>query len=388
MRHPRVGVLLTILLLSMALGGAASANTVMAAVQGLPPPPPDLLASAEPPAVTAESWILYDDTFGQVLASGEADLRREVASTTKMMTALVVFDEAGLDDLVEISENADAVGESEIGLVAGEEPWTVGDLLTSMLTRSANDAAIALAEHVGGSIDGFADLMNLKAKELGLENSQFRNPHGLDVEGHFSSARDLLTIALAGMDNATFSQIVQLESATMPDTPDGEPRIATATNRLLSDYPGAIGIKTGYTDLAGLTLVAAAERDGRRIFAVVLGSEDHFADAITLLDYGFAEFTVVTLVARDDADTTWRLSGLVDGAVAPESFDLFIGLADALEVEIVPEYVEEGPVLIAQLDGTVIGQVPLETADRPSLPGFRDAFGWVDQYWSWMWGSG
>ena len=225
----------------MALGGAASANTVMAAAQGLPPPPPDLLASAEPPAVTAESWILYDDTFGQVLASSEADLRREVASTTKMMTALVVLGEAGLDDLVEISENADAVGESEIGLVAGEEPWTVGDLLTSMLTRSANDAAIALAEHVGGSIDGFADLMNLKAKELGLENSQFRNPHGLDVEGHFSSARDLLTIALAGMDNATFSQIVQLESATMPDTPDGEPRIATSTNRLLSTIQGRSG---------------------------------------------------------------------------------------------------------------------------------------------------
>ena len=121
---------------------------------------------------------------------------------------------------------------------------------------------------------------------------------------------------------------------------------------------------------------------------MVLGSEDHFVDAMTLLDYGFAEFTVVTLVARGDADTTWRLSGLVDGAVAPESFDLFIGVADALEVEIVPEYVEEGPVLIAQLAGTVIGQVPLETADRPSLPGFGDAFGWVDRYWSWMWGSG
>ena len=386
MRHPRVVVLTLILLLLASFGAGASA--AIGSAQGLPPPPPDLLASIDPPDITAEAWILYDDTFDQVLASEQADTRREVASTTKMMTALVVLDEAGVDDLVEISEAADAVGESEIGLVAGEDPWTVGDLLTSMLTRSANDAAVALAQHVGGSIDGFADLMNLKAKELGLENSQFKNPHGLDAPGHFSSARDLLTVALAGLDNATFAQIVQLESANMPDTPEGEPRVAIATNLLLSEYPGTIGVKTGYTDLAGLTLVAAAERDGRRLFVVVLNSEAHFADASALLDYGFAEFSIVTLVAKGDADTTWRLGGSAEGALAPESFDLFIGASDALDVQIVPDYVQEEPVLIAQLDGEIIGQVPLETAERPSLPGFGDAFGWVDTYWSWLRGSG
>ena len=112
-----------------------------------------------------------------------------------------------------------------------------------MLMRSANDSAVALAEHVGGSVEGFAELMNLKADELGLENSQFKNPHGLDEPGHYSSARDLLTIALAGMDNATFSQIVQTKTANMPDTPEGERRVATATNQLLTDYPGAIGVK-------------------------------------------------------------------------------------------------------------------------------------------------
>ncbi len=385
--QPVRALFLTLIMLAALVASPANAM-IGAAGQGLPPQPPDLLVSGDPPEVTAEAWILYDDTFDQVLASFEADTPREVASTTKMLTALVVLDEVPLDDLVEISETADAVGESEIGLVPGEEPWTVIDLLTAMLARSANDAAVALAEHVGGSVAGFAELMNLKAEELGLQNSQFRNPHGLDVPGHYSSARDLLTIALAGMDNATFAQLVQVESANMPDDPEGGVRIATATNRLLSEYPGAIGVKTGYTDLAGLTLVAASERDGRRMYAVVLGSEDHFADAIALMDWGFAEFSIVTLVAGGDEYATRRLFGQIDPAVAAESFDLFIGAGDAEEVEIVPSYVEEEPVLVAELDGQVIGQVPLETSARPALPSFGDAFSWVERYWSWLWGSG
>ena len=387
MPHFRATALVAVLLLT-GLVSASSASATVGAIQTLPPQPPDLLVSGEPPAVTADAWILYDDTFEQVLASFNADERREVASTTKMMTALVVLDEASTEELVEISELADAVGESEIGLIAGEDPWTVGDLLTAMLIRSANDAAIALAEHVGGSVEGFADLMNLKAKELGLENSQFRNPHGLDEPGHFSSARDLLTIALAGMENATFTQLVQLESATLLETPDGEPRVATATNKMLSEYAGAIGVKTGYTDLAGLSLAAAAERDGRRLYAVVLGSDGHFEDASALLDYGFSEFSIVTLVARGDEGTTRRVFGRVDGAVASESFDLFIGVSDAAEIDIVPAYVASEPVLVAELDGEIIGQVPLETSERPPLPGVSDAFSWISRYWDWVRGSG
>ena len=390
MRYPRVALLAIITMLWLPLGSAAYEGTPQgqSGLQDLAPTPADLLVSSEPPTVTAETWILYDDTFDQVLASQEPDFRREVASTTKMMTALVVLDEAGLDDLVEISAAADAVGESEIGLVAGEEPWTIADLLTSMLMRSANDSAVALAEHVGGSVEGFAELMNLKADELGLENSQFKNPHGLDEPGHYSTARDLLTIALAGMDNATFAQIVQTKTANMPDTPEGEPRVAAATNQLLTDYPGAIGVKTGYTDLAGLSLVAAAERDGRRIYAVVLGSDDHFADISALFDYGFEEFSIVTLVAGGDEYASRRISGLVDGAVAAEDFDLFIGRAEAEDVEIVPSFAEEEPVLIAELDGEIIGKVALETSERPALPDLGDALSWVSRYWNWVWGSG
>ncbi len=162
--------------------------------------------------------------------------------------------------------------------------------------------------------------------------------------------------------------------------------MATATNLMLSDYPGAIGVKTGYTDLAKLTLVAAAERDGRRLYAVVLGSDDHFADASALLDYGFSEFSLVTLVASGDQYATRRLFGTEDPAVATETFELFLGSGDAAEVEIVPDFVEEEPVLVAELDGEVIGQVTLETSARPSLPSLSDAFDWVGRYWNWVWG--
>jgi len=363
-------------------------TSTSAAAQDLPPPPPDVLLATRPPEVTAEAWILWDDTFGQVLAAFNPDERRPTASTTKMMTALVVLENTELDELVPITENADGAGESEIGLIAGEEPWAVQDLLTALLVRSANDAAVALAEYVGGDISGFADLMNLKARELGLENTSFVNPHGLDDPDHFSSARDLLTIARAGLDNATFAQTVQIRSARLPDNPeDGSERIALATNRLLETYPGTIGVKTGATDLAGKVLVAAAERDGRRLYAVVLGSEDHFLDVARLLDYGFAEFGIVQLVAGGDAYANRRVADLLTPAVASESFDLFIGNADAEAVSIVPRFSDGEPILVAELEGTEIGRVGLDLQEAPGLPGLSDAFSWAGEYWDWLWGN-
>lgn len=359
-----------------------------AAAQDLAPAPADVLLVGDPPAVTAQSWILWDDTFGQVLAEYNADERRPMASVTKMMTALVVLENTQLTDLVEITDTADEVGESEIGLVAGEDPWTVQDLVTALLVRSANDAAVALAQHVGGSIEGFADMMNLKARELGMENSHFVNPHGLDDPAHYSSARDLLTLARAGLENATFAQLVQLTSARMPDNPEtGAQRIALATNKLLDTYPGTIGVKTGYTDLAGLSMAAAAERDGRRIFAVVLGSEDHFLDVARLLDYGFAEFGIVQLVAAGDAYANRRVADLLTPAVASESFDLFLGTSEAEAVDIVPQFEGADPVLVAELEGQEIGRVALDLQEAPQLPGLTEALSWAGDYWDWLWGN-
>jgi len=363
-------------------------STTAATAQELPPANPEFLLASDPPVVTAQAWILWDDTFDQVLASFNADEPRPMASVTKMMTALVTLENVGLDERVPITETADAVGESEVGLVAGEDPWSVQDLITALLVRSANDAAVALAEYVGGDVAGFADMMNLKARQLGLENTSFVNPHGLDDPNQFSSARDLLTIARAGMDNATFAQIVQTRSARLPDDPeDGSERIAVATNQLLETYPGTIGVKTGITDLAGRSLAAAAERDGRRLYVVVLGSEDHFLDVARLLDFGFGEFGIVELVAGGDAYANRRVADLLTPAVASESFELFIGSADAQDVAVVPHFAGDRPILVAELDGIEIGRVDLDLQEAPGLPGLSDAFSWAGDYWDWVWGN-
>lgn len=212
-----------------------------------------------------------------------------MASVTKIMTGLLVMELADLDDQVTISANAAATGEKEIGLVAGETV-SVRDLFQALMIHSANDAATALAEHIGGSVDGFVDLMNRRAASMGLEHTSFSNPHGLDAPDHYTTANDLLAMTLAAMEYETFEQAVAAETFAFPTAPDGTTRIGESTNLMLGDYPGMLGVKTGFTFQALLTFVAAAERDDRRLYVVLLGSDGqrgHFADARLLLDYAF-----------------------------------------------------------------------------------------------------
>lgn len=243
----------------------------------------------EPPSVTAASWILYDDTSDMVLASWDADARRPMASVTKIMTVMLALENGDQRDLVTISEEAASVGAQEIGLVAGET-LTLGTLVRAAMIHSANDAAMAIAEHIGGSIEGFVKMMNDRAAELGMENTHYANPHGLDARGHYSSPRDMLTLARQAMSMPEFREIVRAKALVMPDSPNGTPRSATNTNRLLNTYDGIIGVKTGETPNAGLTYVGAVERNGRRLYAVVfrsVGRRAHFADAIKLFDWAF-----------------------------------------------------------------------------------------------------
>ncbi|MDE0290691.1 MAG: D-alanyl-D-alanine carboxypeptidase [bacterium] len=346
--------------------------------------PDDGLLAPPPPEVTAEAWILYDDTFGHVLAERSPDTRRAVASTTKIMTALVVIEQSEPDATVEITSRADLAGESEIGLVPGEPPWTVEDLLAALLLQSANDAAVALAEHVGGTVAGFAGLMNAKAAELGLENTSFVNPHGLDHPDHYSSARDLLTVTLAAMDDPDFARLVEARSANLPANPDGEPRVAVNRNELLATYPGAIGVKTGFTNQALLTLVAAAERGGRRLYAVVLGSDDHFGDATALLDYGFAEFGVMTLVPVASTAPRPLISGI--GPPVEGSFELLIVPEPEVAVEgndaaVLPA-AEPPPDPVA--DEEPVPVEVMEVERRSELPGLEDILTWSVRYWDWF----
>jgi D-alanyl-D-alanine carboxypeptidase (penicillin-binding protein 5/6) len=251
------------------------------------PPSPVPVSSPEPeaPQPSAEAWSLYDANAGVFLAGENGDVSRPMASVTKVMTALVVVDNASLTDRVRISPTAAGVGEAEIGVVPGEL-WTVHDLLYAMLVRSANDAAVALAEHVAGSEPEFADMMDAKATELGLTGSDFANPHGLDEEGHFSTADDLAVLGAELLENDALAEMVRTRIVKFRPAPNGAARIVRNTNRLLGAYPELAGVKTGFTGRAGRVLISAVETPERLVVGVVMGSEDHFADSREVLDYG------------------------------------------------------------------------------------------------------
>jgi len=290
-----VAALAIIMLLAAWVGPAAHAAPLQA-----PSPPRDGgLVVPSSPTVSAPSWILFDADAEVVLSSSEPDVRRPMASTTKIMTALLAMRYGELDDFVEVSQRAADVGEAEVGLVAGEK-LQMRHLVRALVIRSANDAAMAVAEHLGGSVEGFVEMMNAEADAMGLENTHFENPHGLDMEGHYSSPRDLLAMGLAAMSYPEFREMAITEDADFPNAPDGTERTLSSTNLMLERYPGTIGIKTGYTGKAGLVFVTGAVHDGRTLFAVVMGSEGeraHFTDAETLLDWGFDRFRTVALVS-------------------------------------------------------------------------------------------
>ena len=256
----------------------------------LTPSTSPLHALPDLPEPQAEAWLVYDATNELLLAADNIDDRRAMASVTKLMTVLVALEHGDLDDVVRVSETAAAVGEAEIGLVPGER-WTLRELLTAIMVRSGNDAAVAIAEHVGGSVAGFATLMNNKARALGMNDTSFANPHGLDAADHFTSARDLLTLALAVLDEPVIERLARTRTVLFrPDPVTGAERSATNTNRLLGAYPGVDGLKTGYTSDAGLVLVTSADHGNRTFVTVVMGSDDHFADTRILLDFAYATF--------------------------------------------------------------------------------------------------
>lgn len=211
-----------------------------------------------------------------------------MASTTKLMTALLVVENAALADTVTISRRAEETGHKQIRVRRGQT-WAVGELLEALMVVSANDAAVALAEHVGGDVDSFVGMMNDRAAELGLDNTAYVNPHGLDGAGQYTSPRDLVVLGRAVMDHPELAPLAARERAVLVDG-SGRASRWMSTNELLGAFDGAIGVKTGWTTRSGDVLVAAAERNGRRLYAVVMGSDDANADATVLLERGFAVF--------------------------------------------------------------------------------------------------
>lgn len=242
---------------------------------------------ADPPVVSATAVAVIEEPCHAMVHSYNARARLSPASLTKIATALVATEHVNLAQTVSITVDGGALSASSNATIMGLQPGQrlgMVDLLYGMLLPSGNDAAIQIAEYVAGSVEEFSVLMNAKVEELGLEDTHFANPHGLDEPGHYTSAYDIAILGGHLLDDPDLAAIVGTRSY-QPHW-DGPP--VRNLNHLLSQYPGALGVKTGYTEQAGQTIVAAAERDGRRFIVSVLGSADVFVDATTLLDWAFA----------------------------------------------------------------------------------------------------
>jgi len=374
------------------LAGVAAAQT---APPSPPPPTPVVLPgggtspspfpstlrtpapSTQVPEIRAEAAVLADLDTGQVMFARKPAERRPIASLTKIMTALLVGERTEPTDVVTVSDEAASgrlAGISGLGLVPGER-IRVNELMYALLLQSANDAAVALAEHVSGSVDAFVDDMNARADRLGLSNTKFASPNGLDDDG-YSSAGDLVRLTRAAYHGRGFASIVATRFHTVTSL-DEPPRIVQNRNILLWLYPGAIGVKTGFTSEAGFCVVASAEREGMRLVAVVLGEpSEPFSDAAALLNYGFAAFDRRTLVEQGQ-----RL-GVVDVGGREIPLSAGGGLRGLVPADrpirrtvVLDDHVAYPPAVGARIGvlrlsaGTaVLGEVPAIVADVPPPP--------------------
>lgn len=342
------------------------------------------LSLASLPDVTMKSGALVDGD-GRVLWARFPDQKRPMASITKIMTAVVALEHAPLDEQIVVPTASGAVGQSTAYLRPGEK-LSLHDLLAALLVKSGNDAAVAIAQGIGGSQDAFVQMMNDKAAELGLTNTHFMNPHGLDQSGHYSTATDLAVLARYAMSKQAFRDIVSMKQVQIGSGARKE--VLQSTDLLIGNYQGAMGVKTGYTSGAGYSVISAAQREGVTLYTVVLGTNSdaqRFKDAAELLDWGFAHYrpqqigtqgTViaeapvgdyldVTVPAAMSADTTAAildLEGPVTRTVTVATVRAPVNLGDAVGVATFTQA------------GKVIGTVPLVSTQHVGRP---NPFLWV-----------
>ncbi len=267
---------------------------------------PVAAADAPPVVVGAKSAVLVDAASGAVLFGQQFHERRPMASTTKIMTALVALESAQLREVVTVSPNAQKVEGSHLALKPGEQ-LTLDDLLTALLLKSANDAAVAVAEHVGGSVPGFAAKMNARAATLGLRDTHFVNPHGLYDPDHYTSAYDLAQITRAAMKHPRFRELVATKEAAIARPALGQVEKLENHNKLLWRDPNVDGVKTGYVRQSGHCLVTSETRGDWQLISVVLDSPEPYVDSEALLNYGFTGFRQQLLARRGDAVTRVRV---------------------------------------------------------------------------------
>ncbi len=284
--------------------------------------------SGEIPDVNSRSCVVLDRNSSMILYGKNEKNRVKMASTTKIMTAMIVLENSSLDTTVEVSKKSAGTGGSRLGLKTGDK-ITIRDLLYGLMLCSGNDAAVCLAESVAGSIPAFSDLMNAKAQELGLVNSHFESPHGLDSDGHYTTAYELALLSNYALKNPTFLNIVGTKNYTI--TINGYPKTLSNTNELLGNLNGVYGIKTGFTNGANRCLVTACKRGDMDIICVVLGADTksfRTKDSVKLIEYTFKTyeyFNIKDFVNNYLAD--WKNTH-------PNYFSIDKGISHQLDIKI------------------------------------------------------
>jgi len=246
----------------------------------------------------AVSAILVDVQSGRILYQKNIDQRMRIASLTKIMTAIIAIEQGNLNDTVKTSDRAFGVEGSSIYLKRGEK-LSLENMLYGLMLRSGNDAAVAVAEHIGGSVEGFVYLMNEKAAYLGMNHSHFMNPHGLDHEQHYSTARDMGILTAYALKNPVFKQIVSTKVKTAPLEGEKWDRKWTNKNKLLHMYPYADGVKTGYTKLSKRTLASSASKNEQQLAAITLNDSNDWNDSIRLFEYGFSQYIHQVIIEQN-----------------------------------------------------------------------------------------
>lgn len=260
------------------------------------------------PSINSRAAIIYDRSSGHILFGKNENEKRKMASTTKIMTAIVVLENSNLDDIVTISSKSAGTGGSRLGLKTNDT-ISVRDLLYGLLLCSGNDAAVALAEHVGGNLPGFATLMNKKCEFLNLASTHFVTPHGLDNDAHYTTAYELAVITNYALKNETFNKFVGTKNYTV--TINGHSKNLSNTNELLGNLNGVYGVKTGFTNGANRCLVTSVKRGNMDLICIVLGADtkkDRTRDSVHLIEYAFKNFEMVNIKEKITTEfQNWKL---------------------------------------------------------------------------------
>lgn len=325
--------------------------------------------------------VVIDQNSGRILYSKNSDIRLPMASTTKIMTTIVALEKGNLNDKVIVSKKAASIGGSNAGLIAGEK-ISLEELLYGLMLRSGNDAAIAIAEHIGGNVDNFLKMMNEKAIEIGAFNTSFKTPHGLDADGHYTTAEDLAKITAYAMENEIFNKIVSTKEISSGISGKFN-RSYSNINKFLYRVENADGVKTGYTGGAGKCLVASVRHDYGRYICVVLNSSDRWKDAEELVKYAKENYKFIKLYNKGDEIKSLRVfGGKSRYIISLTENDVFIPIkseeaqyirTEAFVPSVIFSPIKKGDVLgnlVIYYDGNIIAKYPVVSdrdVDRKNL---------------------